>query len=1025
MPLKAQQSRSTREIDSASISRQSDAPIVRTYASVSVTTRHRKINQFFYFFIFIFFGDRIAFKLKQTLVSPLLLLLPLILFCFFFFPFVTLSLLFHTSFSTMEKHDPLLPFGYDQSRLENPQLPLSLESRDRNLNPLDPGASDTRTQLHTKESPSEQRQRQKIKHGKSKKSPYSPRKIIHHKRKRELADIDGLNITYNNNNVNKTNNDNKLNTSDFETTSSASATNYDEQYSGNRSSAFRFYSTDGLNSNSTTDNEDLDSNDDDLSFVKPKKSKLALDRDAVYFDQSSLFKSKDLYHEGSSSSSSRSKNQNINNGSDSNTGNFFNTKKFYHGSSLSLSSEGNNDSSLATRHATSHFKNKKSRKLRLLDNINNKNHNDSMNLSSEISIDNSIIPSNDNEPLFAHEYKSISVSKFPSYNANTVSTTLRKSINSDDNDSEKTEDDEDRINGKSKFDYTSSPVLSSDAKLVDSSDAPLDSSDAIDDNSSAQRETEHEIDSDLSIDDYIKHENMESTFNEDDQLSDGTLNDLDKTPIFKRSTPNKPRIFASSQNSTTFSKRLFQKNNSSEEFDLQLDSFGRLTNASTNILNSNSDDVSTDESENFWLKSNFNVNARVKEIDNDSDNSRNNDNNNSKNKLKANSFSNFKVRGSAKTNDPMLRGKRTVSRTNSTNENANLTIAKRCINHAVDESKSVIELEKLDLTFIPDEIEDLNNLVCLDSLSGIIFKPEIKIYLSNNRLISINPRIFNLSNLSVLSLRNNRITNIPGKIKNCEKLTYLQLAGNKIKYLPFEVLLLKNLEILSVRPNTHLIEFRTYKESHKLQKCIGQKSVRMSKSSANLHPRAIKRYIGELEYNNAKDTNRANFIDYQHTSTRLKLPKLSELCLRKFENYDLSMQEMKQWSTHLSKNHLKLVNQSLIKLTNENNCYSCQKILINKSMGSIIEFYDLCDVKLVPIRKEFCCLKCIETFVKTELQVALQMGELVDYDVLKDGEDGEGGIGPDGEGQKLSDGEDNRPLNTGSRGTELQFDANF
>ena len=334
---------------------------------------------------------------------------------------------------------------------------------------------------------------------------------------------------------------------------------------------------------------------------------------------------------------------------------------------------------------------------------------------------------------------------------------------------------------------------------------------------------------------------------------------------------------------------------------------------------------------------------------------------------------------------------RSFTRTNSTTEQGNLRFAKNTINAAIDDATPVVQLEKLELQFIPDEIEDLNKLICVNPLSSEIYQPLLEVYLSNNVLQEINPRLFDLRNLSVLSLRNNKIRNIPGKVRDLgSSLKYLQISGNKILWLPSEIIQLENLQTLSVRPNPKLLEFSEYVQLNKVLKVIYGSDLTLKRSPGFGNSKiAVKKFIGELKLNPNSirgmglSTSISDFSQFlcslEENSSIIKLPKLSTFCLKKFENYLLSMTEIKNWYKALSKRHKHMLESTWKGLVNEKRCYTCHHILVydddektalttqSSAIGSILEYYDICDIKLVPVLKEFCCLNCVKKYLKLEV----------------------------------------------------------
>ncbi|KKY24761.1 putative leucine rich repeat domain protein [Phaeomoniella chlamydospora] len=67
-------------------------------------------------------------------------------------------------------------------------------------------------------------------------------------------------------------------------------------------------------------------------------------------------------------------------------------------------------------------------------------------------------------------------------------------------------------------------------------------------------------------------------------------------------------------------------------------------------------------------------------------------------------------------------------------------------------------------------------------------EPHLRIFLSNNILTSIPSELFNLSTLSVLSVRQNRLTEIPAAIGKLANLSELNVGGNQLEVLAWEIL---------------------------------------------------------------------------------------------------------------------------------------------------------------------------------------------------------------------------------------------
>lgn len=83
--------------------------------------------------------------------------------------------------------------------------------------------------------------------------------------------------------------------------------------------------------------------------------------------------------------------------------------------------------------------------------------------------------------------------------------------------------------------------------------------------------------------------------------------------------------------------------------------------------------------------------------------------------------------------------------------------------------------------------------------------PRLKIFLASNRLSTLPEELFNLRNLTVLSLRGNKIHELPPAIGRLHKLTELNISQNSLQYLPFEILDLfsdtSRLQSFQIHPN--------------------------------------------------------------------------------------------------------------------------------------------------------------------------------------------------------------------------------
>lgn len=84
-------------------------------------------------------------------------------------------------------------------------------------------------------------------------------------------------------------------------------------------------------------------------------------------------------------------------------------------------------------------------------------------------------------------------------------------------------------------------------------------------------------------------------------------------------------------------------------------------------------------------------------------------------------------------------------------------------------------------------------------------EPKLKIFLASNRLSTLPEELFNLNNLTVLSLRGNKIHELPPAIGRLHNLTELNISQNSLQFLPFEILDLfsdtSRLQSFQIHPN--------------------------------------------------------------------------------------------------------------------------------------------------------------------------------------------------------------------------------
>lgn len=143
--------------------------------------------------------------------------------------------------------------------------------------------------------------------------------------------------------------------------------------------------------------------------------------------------------------------------------------------------------------------------------------------------------------------------------------------------------------------------------------------------------------------------------------------------------------------------------------------------------------------------------------------------------------------------------------------------AERIINLVLEKHSERVDLSGLNLTNLSNRtLRPLRLLVCyakhLDTEGSSpreydALIPRLQLFLSSNALTRLPNEIFNLDNLTVLSLRNNNLTELPPSISRLENLVELNVSGNHLRWLPYELLprlglgIRSSLRRLTVLPN--------------------------------------------------------------------------------------------------------------------------------------------------------------------------------------------------------------------------------
>ncbi|KAI9167556.1 Glucose-repressible alcohol dehydrogenase transcriptional effector [Paramyrothecium foliicola] len=103
-----------------------------------------------------------------------------------------------------------------------------------------------------------------------------------------------------------------------------------------------------------------------------------------------------------------------------------------------------------------------------------------------------------------------------------------------------------------------------------------------------------------------------------------------------------------------------------------------------------------------------------------------------------------------------------------------------------------------------DTVAPLSQLTCIPQITkDVAFEqkePDLKIYLAQNLLSRLPGALFDLVNLTTLSLRGNRLTELPPAISRLQNLRELNVSLNRLRYLPMEML-----ELLDTADSLHSV----------------------------------------------------------------------------------------------------------------------------------------------------------------------------------------------------------------------------
>ncbi|ELR07141.1 hypothetical protein VC83_02397 [Pseudogymnoascus destructans] len=135
--------------------------------------------------------------------------------------------------------------------------------------------------------------------------------------------------------------------------------------------------------------------------------------------------------------------------------------------------------------------------------------------------------------------------------------------------------------------------------------------------------------------------------------------------------------------------------------------------------------------------------------------------------------------------------------------------ARQHIQQCLEEGNEDVDLSGKGLTSLSNSairpLASFSSIPVLTQGSYQTLLPKLRIFLARNELKRLPGEIFNLENLSVLSVRSNELTELPTSINRLRRLTELNASNNALRSLPFELLELlscpSKIKILHLHPN--------------------------------------------------------------------------------------------------------------------------------------------------------------------------------------------------------------------------------
>ncbi|OBA20188.1 hypothetical protein METBIDRAFT_42982 [Metschnikowia bicuspidata var. bicuspidata NRRL YB-4993] len=237
-----------------------------------------------------------------------------------------------------------------------------------------------------------------------------------------------------------------------------------------------------------------------------------------------------------------------------------------------------------------------------------------------------------------------------------------------------------------------------------------------------------------------------------------------------------------------------------------------------------------------------------------------------------------------------------------------------------------VNLDGMQLTEIPDEIKDLNNLVIFNNGPSRVLR---QLFLTNNLIKVLNPSLFKFTKLNVLSLRRNQIRYLPNSIGKLQDLTDLNISMNNLRYLPPQILNLPNLSTLGAGPNPYL---EIPEDAIEVPSLLTQQN-------------KVMRWVSPIR-----------ILQTQRNTASLKA-----ICLDTVGKYDVSYSETKRWKKTIPRHLQSLVALAISKAKFLDCCENCDMIAV-EPYAEVIEWWDILQNVNVPIKRKFCSGLCLQKY---------------------------------------------------------------